>query len=625
MDISTTASESDPGFSPRTASRAKNLLMFAVAAALALLVSPSTAIAMQRQGRESQPVVEITYPETRTTVGDPIVYSFDVANASSVEEPRVPSVPGLRSDVARSREFTQTAIVNGRVTRQSSIRFDVVFLPERAGVYEIPAIRIVVDGQTYQSRPTRVEVAPFDTGSFVRAEIVVEPTTAVVGENLSVRLRVWLRPQRAGRGTLDISRQWGQTVKARESSWGPFTSAVEELYRDGRWRIPPRVERGQDGEEWYVYEIATMTAPDRPGPLELGEIELRVGLPRTIGGGERLLTVVPTPPQIRVEPVPTAGRPADFTGAVGVFEIEAKARPTRASVGDPITLTLTISDRTPGGGADLARLPPPAIAEQPDLARSFRIPSEPLAGTVNGRTKVFTQTLRPLSERVTEIPPISFSFFDPRTRSFQTVRTQPIPLTVLPGERLDTTTLAGGGIARQVPDRALTEVEGGLVASRPISPAMLAVDRLSIGWGAGGAIVVPPLLALLALLWRRRSDRLGRDDRIRRSMRALPAARRAIRAARDSAAIAAAITGYLADRSGRPSASLTRREALAVITRHDADDALLQDLDELLSCGERAAFGGRSEQTLESQRSRALQLLSRLERLDIAFHSGARP
>jgi len=597
----------------------------AIAVALLLLVRP--AWSMQDRDRDTKPQVEITYPDPRATVGDAIVISFDVTNASSVEDPRVPAVPGLRSDIAKSREFSQTTIVNGRVSRRTSIHYDVVFLAEHAGTYEIPAIRIIVDGQTYQSRATKVEVGGFDSSGAVRAELIAEPAEAVVGQNLSVRLRVWLKPMRAGRIPLGIDRQWGQAIKPRASQWGVFQPAVEELYTDGRWRIPPRIERGDDGEEWYVYELGTSVSADRPGPLDLGEIDLRVGLPRSAGGGERLLTIVPAAPNIVVQPVPSEGRPADFTGAVGIFEIDAKARPTRASVGDPITLTLTVVDRTPGG-ADMARLLPPPISDQADLARAFRIPNEPIAGTVNGRTKVFTQTLRPLSERVTEIPPISFSFFDPRLREFRTVRSEPIALTVLPTERVDVTALPGGAAAGRTPtapERSLTEIEGGIVASRPVSPAMLGVDRLQLGWGLGAALLLPPVLAIAAMAWRRRADRVDGDDRLRRARQALPSARRALRGAEDAATVVTALTAYLADRSGLAAASLTRREALALAKSSGADEALLSALDGLLAGGERAAFAGRAAETPASLRSSALELLARLERLDIGMAVEPRP
>ena len=60
------------------------------------------------------------------------------------------------------------------------------------------------------------------------------------------------------------------------------------------------------------------------------------------------------------------------------------------------------------------------------------MPSEAASGTVEGRSKVFTQSIRALSETVREIPPIEFAFFNPAKGEYETVRSAPIAITVKP-------------------------------------------------------------------------------------------------------------------------------------------------------------------------------------------------
>lgn len=568
--------------------------------------------------------VEITYPAPRAEVGEAIVLTFDVVNATEVGDPRVPTAPGLRSQINRSREMSQTSIINGRVTQRKSVRFDVFFIAEQPGRFEIPRARIVVDGQTYESREVAIDVSGIDTSRMARAELLIDPMEAIVGQNVTATLRIWIRPPRQARMLSDPTRLWGAMIMANESRWGIFQSVVEALYSESRFKIPPRTERDTEGNDWVVYELATTLSPDKPGPMTIPGIEVRLRYPRA-NGTERVLTLEPTQPPVIIAPPPDTARPADYTGAVGVFEIDARAKPTRVSVGDPVTLSVVIVDRTPGG-ADLARLLPPPISEQPDLQRSFRMPSEPLVGTVNGRTKVFTQTLRPLSERVTEIPPVAFSFFDPVTKSYRTVMTQSIPITVLPAERIDAMTVTGGTAATKpsVPDSKLTEVEGGLVASVRASPAMLASDRVHFEWTAVAVIALPPLLAVIIAVGRRRRERLGSDERLQRSRIAPRRARAAIASAPDAPALSAALQAFLADRCGIAAASLTRREALALLAQLDADDDLSAAIDRLLATGERAAFANTREAPPESLRNEAKQLLARLERLDFSVRSGGR-
>lgn len=610
-----------------------SMLVDAPARAAASTCEPAAvaaaALAQVRGGavadQASEPRVEITYPLPKAEVGEPIVVTFDITDATNIEDPRVPASPGLRSQVQRTRDASQMTIINGRVSQQRSVRYDVVFLADQPGRFEVPRVRVIVDGQAYESRAATVEVSGIDLDRLARAELTVDPEQAIVGQNVTVSLRVFIRNPRPGRMTVDAIRLWGAVVLGADSRWGPFQSAIEELYRESRFRIPPRSERDADGNEWAIYELTATLSPEKPGPLEVPGIEIRLRYPRG-NAGERLITLEPKQPTIIVEPPPSEGRPADFTGAIGVFELDARAKPTRVSVGDPITLSVVIIDRTPGG-ADLARLLPPPVGDQADLQRSFRIPTEPLVGSVNGRTKVFTQTLRPLSERVTEIPPITFSYFDPATGTYHSLASKPIPITVMPVERIDSVAVTGGAAtARPTQTQAsrLTEVEGGLVASIPVSAAMLANERVVPGWGLVLLLVLPPLACGAAALARRRADRLGSDSRLVRARRALRNARGAIASASDAPAIAAALKSYLADRSGLAAASLTRREALSLIEQCGADERLGSAVDRLLAEGERSAFAQRSDASPEGLRNEARAILTDLERLDLAHQAGAR-
>ena len=87
------------------------------------------------------------------------------------------------------------------------------------------------------------------------------------------------------------------------------------------------------------------------------------------------------------------------------------AKPTDVKAGDPINLLLGIAGTGP---MDLVQAPP--LAELPALTRDFKVPNEPLAGYVEGDRKVFSTTIRPRKDGITEIPPIPFTYFDPESR-----------------------------------------------------------------------------------------------------------------------------------------------------------------------------------------------------------------
>src|SRR5690606_20541305 len=99
--------------------------------------------------------------------------------------------------------------------------------------------------------------------------------------------------------------------------------------------------------------------------------------------------------------------------------------------GDPITLNIAIR-----GDGPMERVQPPPLSEQASLAQDFKVADEALAGLVDGKQKLFTTTIRPLSESVSEIPPIAFSFFDPSEERFVTVQSEPIAVSVAPADTL---------------------------------------------------------------------------------------------------------------------------------------------------------------------------------------------
>jgi hypothetical protein len=144
------------------------------------------------------------------------------------------------------------------------------------------------------------------------------------------------------------------------------------------------------------------------------------------------------PLELTVLPLPNEGKPAQFYGLVGQYTIEASATPTEVSVGDPITLTITV-----GGATYLKPVRWPALGQVPELAANFKIPSQKASPTVTGGVKVFTQTIRANNDEVTEIPSIPLAYFDARTGKYATAETKPIELDVAPTRVLTNADLEG--------------------------------------------------------------------------------------------------------------------------------------------------------------------------------------
>lgn len=553
--------------------------------------------------------VEFRFSSREAWVGAAVSVEIEVADAQSVAAPVLPDVDGAAIRLLpgeRTSSFTR--IVNGRMTTRRTSVYTVEIRPSREGEIEIPPIVVEADGERFESRPTTIVARRSETGDLLMVQVVADPATVFVGESLDATLRIVVRPYRSSEFgvELDEAEMWS-LIDLEGSEFGAFRRELETLAQQRR--RPRGRPLDVDDRTYYVYDLPATIQALRVGTPDLGEISIVMRYPTSLRasrdffgrrelalGGVRPLVATPVVEGLEVLPLPEEGRPDWFAGAVGDYEVSASATPTSVSVGDPITLSMSVRDLA-GAEGDLALLQAPPLAAVPNLESRFRVPSGPLAGVVDGRTKTFTQTLRPLSDAVKEIPPIPFSWFDPTERVYRTAWTEPIPIEVRPTETMSLTQVvqSDGAAPRSrlsAGDDASSRTERpGVRANVPVSDLLLTSSDLELDWRLGSAVAIPPILAVLAIVHLRRRRLFAENPGLARASRARRTALRRLRPG-DADAIAAALSGFVADRAGHPSPTITRQEVRAALERQGASAALAQQVDRLLAGCERARFGG---------------------------------
>ncbi len=180
--------------------------------------------------------------------------------------------------------------------------------------------------------------------AFVR---LVIPTRAVyVGESVPVDIEVGVRPG------IVTSLNGLPTLNG-----GEFT--LNNLSRQ-----PERREEVIDGSTFLVMTWHSVLAAVKPGDFSLSvEIPLSVKINTRsaedmafaawLGGpflqsmyngiAPKDVTVASPSSELKVLPLPTEGRPKDFGGAVGDFQVSSEISPARMAVGDLLTLRLRIT------------------------------------------------------------------------------------------------------------------------------------------------------------------------------------------------------------------------------------------------------------------------------------------
>ena len=171
-----------------------------------------------------------------------------------------------------------------------------------------------------------------------------------------------------------------------------------------------------DGKKYHVKETVVHLYPKKSGQILIQPAELILHL----SGKPKTLKTKPIP--ITVQPLPELGRPINFSGGVGEYKMTAHVDRKRLKVRDGLTLSLQIN-----GTGNHNNLIPPNLS-----IKNFRVDSPKLVQQDIESNTLFSYVVIPLKSGILQIPAIEFSFYNPTIRSYQTTKTAPIPITVLP-------------------------------------------------------------------------------------------------------------------------------------------------------------------------------------------------
>lgn len=558
-------------------------------------------------------------------VGEPLRVSVQVRDVDRFEGPTVADVDGLEiRRLPGEQTSSRIEFVNGRTTQSKTVGMTFEVTPTRLGEFVIPAFTMVVDGQTYSSAPIPITVVASQSGDFLRVEVAGNPKSLFVGERgtleLSILVKRFTDPNL--RITLDNSQMWS-LIDLPGSSWGVFGPTLQAMQAERRG---PRVgSRIVDGAEFVVFTIAKEFDPIAAGPVQTGDIRVRMEYPTALRRGDdfffgdrlsmvssRVLSAQPVGVDASVTSAPEGGRPADWNGAVGDFTLEVVARPAEVAVGDPITLSMRLTDRS--GRASLEGLQAPELRTQAGFADGFRVPSDSAAGSVDGRSKIFTQSIRAAHDGVREIPPIALTFFDPSRGEYRTVASDPIALAVRPSAvvRLDPELQDGVAAA---PRQEFTRVEGGLLANALVAEC-LRVEAISPARAllTLGVPVAAASVMLVASRVRRRRDPVLEASRSARAQ-----FDRTTEGGATPEVLERALLAFIARRCGVPARNLARKDALDLLSERGVEPAICAEAERVLRDLERARYLGQ-----DADASAARALVASIEAATVEERGGAR-
>lgn len=195
----------------------------------------------------------------------------------------------------------------------------------------------------------------------------------------------------------------------------------------GEFALPRHKETQQDGTAVVRDEFIATVTPQKSGVTRLGPVRIDLEQLAPAGGsagffGETTPTPISLsakPLDLQVLPLPTNGRPADFSGAVGRFRFTVTAKPTDVRLGNPVTVSSIIS-----GVGNLASV------KCPDLI-SPDIKNYPPQARLSSAALQCEQIIVPITAGMKTLPQLRFTFFDPVSARYRTLLSEAVPLTII--------------------------------------------------------------------------------------------------------------------------------------------------------------------------------------------------
>lgn len=385
--------------------------------------------------------VEFTATSSHSAVktGDRFQVQF-TANAQ-MQNFKAPNLGSSFRVLSGPNQSTQMSWVNGKSSHQ--ISYSYILMAVKEGDFTIGAASATIEGDQYKTEPFKVSVGKgvkvnqggSNNSNKAKQENVsddlyikasVNKTNVYQGEQIIATYQLYTRVNISGNELVksaDLNGFWSQEIDLGESQWR------QEII---------------GGYRWHIATIRKLVLfPQRSGDLVIDPLEMKFVVQRRAqSSGQNVFdqffgrvenveyNLKSKPIKIKVKPHPTP-KPDNFNGAVGNLDMIVDVSANEIKANEAINIKVKIS-----GKGNINLVEAPAI----DFPSDFEIydpkvndRTSTTSGGVSGY-KEFDYLVIPRNKGNYKIDPISFSYFNPSTKKYQTITSEPININVLKGE-----------------------------------------------------------------------------------------------------------------------------------------------------------------------------------------------
>ena len=335
---------------------------------------------------------------------------------------RPPSFSSFRV-ISGPMQSVSNVFVNGK--RTYSMTYTYFITPLKKGVFDIEQASIEYEGNVYKTTPVTINVTeavaiprdPNDPKYIVdeKLHLVAEVSkrSPYINEPITIVYKLYFA-QNVNPTDVDVVDMpkyndfWSYNVDI------PNRNIDTSIYKGERYNFV----------EWRKVVLY----PQRAGKLEIKPLSLDVTVNVPTGKRDFFQRVIYTQvPKlvsagnltINVKPLPTEGQPDDFSGAVGNYSIDVSTSKKQLKANESLQAKVKISGRGNLRLFGMPNLQTPSAIEQYEPETSENIRSN-LSGMSGSITQSYT--LIPQMQGKYPIPSIEFSFFNPKKKTYETIK-----------------------------------------------------------------------------------------------------------------------------------------------------------------------------------------------------------
>lgn len=556
--------------------------------------------------------------------GQQFQLEYTLYNASG-KDLKLPEFKGCKVLYQGTSSGTSVSVVNGKVDRQTTETHVITLRAEKEGSYTFAPATISADGRTLSTNTWKLTVLPPDKASASSGRLGGQSSdnTTLFARLILSKSRIY--EQEAVLATIKLYTQ-ASGVQAENYSFPSFEGFVVQDID-----LPQNTSFSLENYNGVNYKVAVLKQcllfPQRTGKITItpGKFDFQVetyqlvngpfGPMRVPQGVSRSVSTNTT--SVEVMPLPS-GKPASFMGGVGDFSLSSSISSTHVKANEAITLKLTIK-----GSGNLKYLKNPELQLPNDFDTydpKVDVNVKASAGGVSG-TRTVEYTTIPRFAGTFKIPAVEFSYFDIKSKSYKTLRTEAYEITVdkgAPGSGGKTVTNFSNKEDLKLLNQDIHYIK--LDKMNLVQTPTLYIDN----WIYWLWYIVPALAFIVFVIINRKQAKANANVALMKNRKANKIASKRLKVAGKYLKnhdrehfydeVLKAVWGYLSDKLGLPNSELTKDNVAAELEKYGASAELIAEFNDILGRCEFAQYApSQTDEAMDELYTQTVEAIGKME------------